>query len=68
MERRSSQAAAAESSPVEEAVNEMLTSFVKLWQGAAVEDRKERTGKWDTRGLASKRLYPENCLTRGLIN
>jgi phosphoglucan,water dikinase len=50
VERRSSQAAAA-SSPVEEAVNEMSTSFVKSWQGAAVKDRKERTGKWDTRGL-----------------
>ena len=36
---------------VEEAVNEMSTSFVKSWQGTAVKDRKERSGKWDTKGL-----------------
>ncbi|KAG0556349.1 hypothetical protein KC19_11G046700 [Ceratodon purpureus] len=52
--KKEEQAQAAESpgvGKVEEAVNEMSTSFVKSWQGAAVKDRKERTGKWDTRGL-----------------
>lgn len=36
---------------VEEAVQEMSTSFVKSWQGVAVQDRKQRSGKWDTSGL-----------------
>ena len=45
VERRSLQAATIESSSIEEVVNKMLTSFVKSWQGATVEDQKERTWK-----------------------
>lgn len=36
---------------VEQAVNEISTSFVKEWQGTSVKDRRERSGKWDTSGL-----------------
>ncbi|KAG0565181.1 hypothetical protein M758_8G165600 [Ceratodon purpureus] len=40
-----------EGKKVEQAVNEISTSFVKEWQGASVKDRRERSGKWDTSGL-----------------